>query len=158
MSAEFELSLNPAALQHLLQGTDEFLAPAVVLGGLSGEQACAELPSLPHSIAGLLGHMVFWQERRRAWARGEDAGEWTEEQNFPATSPAEWPALVERFLRGFADLCALCEDGNTARELYRGRSVGFMLASQSCHSAYHLGQIVLLRRLQGTWPPPGLEQ
>jgi hypothetical protein len=29
-----------------------------------------------------------------------------------------------------------------------------MLASQACHSAYHLGQIVLLRRLQGSWNPP----
>ena len=158
MSAELELSLNPAAMQHLLQGTDEFFAPAVILGGLTGEQACAIVPGLPHSIATLLGHMVFWQEWSLAWARSGEMAEASEKLNFPAVSPKQWPELVERFLAGFDQLCALCEQGDTAREFHRGCSLGLVLASQSSHNAYHLGQIVLLRRLQGSWPPPGKEQ
>jgi len=148
------LSLNSVALEHLLLGSDEFEAPAKILAGLTGEQACRSVEGLPHSIAGLLGHMVFWQERRLGWAQGVEQPDWDEAANFPAIAPENWPALVERFLGGFALLCALATPENSARELYRGRSVGFMLASQSCHNAYHLGQIVAARRLLGLWPPP----
>ena len=158
MAAELDLRLNPAALEHLLLGTDEFLPPATVLGGLTGEQACAKVEGLPYSIAGLLGHLLFWIERRLIWARGEEGAEWTEEQNWPAVTPEQWLALVERFLACFTELGALCESRDMAQELYRGRSVGFMLASECCHNAYHLGQIVLLRRLQGSWPPPDLKE
>jgi hypothetical protein len=28
------------------------------------------------------------------------------------------------------------------------------LVSLTAHNAYHLGRIVLLRQLQGNWPPP----
>ncbi|MCC7477110.1 DinB family protein [bacterium] len=149
-----ELSLNRDALAHLLLGSDEFEAPARILSGLSGEQACVQLPGVPWSIAGLLAHMIFWQERRLGWAQGLEQPDFGPEQNFPQVSAEQWPGLVQRFLEGFAALEALATPENSARQLYRGRSVGFMLASQSCHSAYHLGQIVLLRRLQGLWPPP----
>ncbi len=158
MSAELELSLNTAAMQHLLLGSDEFEPPARILSGLSGEQACAQLPGAPWSIAGLLAHMIFWQERRIGWARGEEQPEWGPAENFPAVEPDQWESLVHRFLNGFTWLEGLAGGGDTHRELYRGRSAGFMLASQSCHNAYHLGQIVLLRRLQGTWPPPAETQ
>lgn len=154
MSAELELSLNPPAMENLLLGSDEFEAPARILAGLSGEQASAVLPGAPWSIATLLAHMIFWQERRIGWASGVDQPDFSPEQNFPAVSPEQWDELVGQFLTGFSRLQGLAGSADTASELYRGRSVGYMLASQSTHNAYHLGQIVLLRRLQGSWPPP----
>lgn len=152
-----ELSLNAPALLHLLLGSDEFESPERILSGLSGEQACTLLPGAPWSVAGLLAHMIFWQERRLGWASGQELGEWTAAENFPAVEPAQWEGLRARFLAGFSALEELATPTNSARQIYRGRSIGFMLASQACHSAYHLGQIVLLRRLQGTWPPPAAE-
>jgi hypothetical protein len=34
-------------------------------------------------------------------------------------------------------------------------SINYDLAGTALHNAYHLGQIVLLRRMQGLWPPEG---
>jgi hypothetical protein len=153
MDDMLELALNPAAMRHLLLGSDEFVAPEQVCAGLSGEQACLTVPRLPHSSATLLAHMLFWQERRLGWARGEEQPELSGELNFPAVTPEQWPGLVQRFLSTLAELEALATPETCARELYRGRSVGFMLASHACHNAYHLGQIVLLRRALGLWPP-----
>jgi uncharacterized damage-inducible protein DinB len=151
------LTLNPAALRHMLLGSDEFLAPEQIFAGLSGEQACQTVPSSPHSIATLLAHMLFWQERRLGWARGEEQPELSEEQNFPAVMPQQWPGLVQQFLNTLSDLEALATPETCARELYEGRSAGYMLASHACHNAYHLGQVVLLRRALGLWPPADAE-
>jgi hypothetical protein len=156
MGAELELTLTPAALRELLLASDEHLPPAVILGGLSGEQACAMVAGLPHSIATLTGHLLFWIERRLAWGRSEDPPEWTEAENWPQLTPEQWPGVVARFLACFDELCELCASREMAAELYRGRSLGFMLASECCHNSYHLGQIVLLRRMQNYWPPPGV--
>lgn len=153
MVIELELTLNRAALQNMLLGSDEFLAPQQVFAGLSGGEACLAVSGSPHSIATLLAHMLFWQERRLGWARGEEQPEVSEEQNFPAVTPQQWPGLLQRFMDSLAEMEALAAPDVCARELYRGRSVGFMLASHACHNAYHLGQVVLLRRNLGLWPP-----
>jgi hypothetical protein len=157
MANELELTMNRAALRGMLLGSDEYLGPAKIFAGLSGEQACQSLPGLPHSIATLLAHMLFWQERRLGWARGEEQPELSEEQNFSAVTPEQWPGLVQRYMDTLAELEALATPETCARELYRGRSVGFTLASHACHNAYHLGQIVLLRRALGLWQPADAE-
>jgi hypothetical protein len=153
MALELELTLNSDALKHLLLGSDEFIEPARGLSGMDGVAACRQLPGFPHSIATLLGHMLFWQERRAGWARGEEQPDFDDAVNFPAVTPEQWPGLVQRFIDSLAEFEALAQPETCAKELYRGRSLGFMLASHACHNAYHLGQIVLMRRLLGLWPP-----
>ena len=154
MAAELEMSFNSAALLHLLKGTDEYLPPEQILSGLSGEQACTLIPGLPHSIATWLGHMLYWQERRLGWVKGIEQPEITDTDNFPAVTSEQWPQLVVRFLASCEELAALVTPELCAQELYRGRSAGFAMASEACHNAYHMGQIVLMRRLLGLWPPP----
>jgi hypothetical protein len=34
-------------------------------------------------------------------------------------------------------------------------SIAYDLAGTALHNAYHCGQVVLLRRVQGLWPPAG---
>jgi hypothetical protein len=153
MANKYELALNRAALQNLLQGTDEFTAPGRILAGLSGEQACQGALGSPHSIATLLGHMLCWQEWLLGFVRDAEFPEPSAEQNFPAVTPQQWPGLVQRFLDTLNEVEALATPENCARELVKERSLGYALASQASHNAYHLGQIVLLRRILGLWPP-----
>lgn len=153
MGNKYELTLNPAALHNLLQGIDEFPAPAKILAGLSGEQACQSVPGAPHSIATLLGHMLCWQEWFLGFAHGTEPPDPTAEENFPAVTPQQWTGLVQRFLDSLTEVEALATLEDCARELIKERSLGYGLASQASHNAYHLGQIVLLRRILGLWPP-----
>lgn len=152
------LSLNAAAMQHLLQGADEHMPPAQVLGGLSGELACTVPPGMPMSIAVMLGHMTYWQEHSIGWLAGElpPAAPMPDETNFPAVTPEEWDDLVQRFLAGFERLTELAaqHEAESGAEFYKGRSYGFLLLMQVLHNTYHLAQIVLLRRMLGAWPPP----
>ncbi len=153
MANKYELTLNRAALHNLLQGIDEFPAPEKVLAGLGAEQACRSVPGAPHSIATLLGHMLCWQEWFLSFARGDEPADPSAEQNFPAVTPQQWTGLVQRFLDTLTDVEALATLENCAREFVKERSLGYALASQASHNAYHLGQIVLLRRILGLWPP-----
>lgn len=153
MAAELELTLNPAAMKHLLLGSFEHLAPEEILLDLTGEQACQVVPGLPHSIATLLGHMVFWQERRLGWVRGEEQPDPTEALNFPRLTAEQWPDMLQRYFDTLAQFEEHANRQTCARELYEGRSAGFTMASHACHNAYHLGQIVAARRLLGLWPP-----
>ncbi|MCC7479045.1 DinB family protein [bacterium] len=153
------LALNAAALRHLLQGADEHLPPARLLEGLSPEQACAVAPGMPHSIATLLGHMTHWQEHACGWLAGElpPAAPIPDEINFPAVQPEQWEALRQSFLDSLEQLCQLLEQQGDAElpageVFYKGRSSGFLMAMQALHNTYHLGQIVLLRRMLGAWP------
>lgn len=149
------LALNPAAMLHLLNGCDEHLPPARLLAGLSGDEACATVPGLPNSIATLVGHMTYWQDHTIGWLSGElpPAAPVDDSVNLPQIAPAEWDALLARFLGGFERLSALAA-GETGTEFYKGRSLGFMMAMSAFHNTYHLAQIVCLRRLLGCWPPP----
>lgn len=156
MSEKARLSPNPAALRELLAGENEFRPPREILAGLTGAQACARLPAAPHSIAELVCHLLFWQDRRSAFARGEEppweeveAGDWR------SVAPEEWDELRQRFLEGLDAFAAHAADpAALAKDLPYGRNFGLALASQTLHNAHHLGQVILLRQLLGCWPPP----
>jgi len=41
------------------------------------------------------------------------------------------------------------------RASFRGDTWGRSFLAFSLHGTYHLGQVVLIRRMLGAWPPPG---
>jgi uncharacterized damage-inducible protein DinB len=127
------------------------------LAGLAPERACRAPAGAPYSPAQVLAHMAFWQDWLLAQARGE-APAFPEhaEAGWPTPDEAAWPGLVERFLAGLEEARALARTAAARhRSLPRGGTGGRALADLAVHNAHHLGQIVLLRRLGGDWPPPG---
>ncbi len=152
------LEMNPGVyeLEALLEGRFEFAEPRIVLGGLSGEGALRPVPGLPYTIASLLGHMQWWQERRIDVALGdvEMASDYEPgKTDWPEVGVEGWPVLVEDFLSGLDRMRDLASDPERLKRIVFGeRSVGFIFTSHSVHNAYHLGQIVLMRRLLGLWP------
>jgi hypothetical protein len=61
-------------------------------------------------------------------------------------APGSWDELRKAFL---ADLKAIRQMAE------REEDYGYV--SRSLHNAYHFGEIVLLRRILGLWPPEGGE-
>jgi uncharacterized damage-inducible protein DinB len=124
-----------------------------------------EFPSgCPHSIFQIINHLVYWQDIARQYLSDEipqmpehavdgwpgavgprDEGEWTATQErFQAG--LEW---VERFVRK--------EDLTAPVPAWPSKDLARMGLVQlvATHNSYHMGQIVTLRREQGSWPPPG---
>lgn len=127
---------------------------------ISGAQAAQVPEGAPYSVTGLLGHMVFWQDFMLARVEGHPVP-------MPAHDPEGWPDVTpktfetwkRRFFDGLdrartlaQDPVVLCRALSGTRE---GDTGARELADLGVHNAHHLGQVILLRRLAGLWPPPG---
>jgi uncharacterized damage-inducible protein DinB len=133
------------------------------LEGLSAEQAGAVPEGLPHSVFQLLRHMIYWQDIGIERMRGtpppfpESAAEgWTA---LPAPAgQTEWDDTIESFTAGLWEIDAMLDspevDLDAVVESDRWRTVRDNLLMIMCHNSYHLGEIVMLRRQLGAWPPP----
>jgi hypothetical protein len=115
---------------------------------------------LPHSPWELLEHLRITQHDILDFCRNPDYQEleWPEDYwpKSPAPPDAEaWNASVKRFLDDRRQLQALASDSAvelTARIPHGGGQTYLReLLLVADHSAYHLGQLVLVRRMLGVW-------
>ncbi len=140
------------------------------LDGLSWPLAGQRPAGAPYSVYELVWHMTFWVENEleridgKAPAYPEHASE-----GWPAPTPpdaATWSLAVDRFK---AALRRLADFANAAPEVRRravtvtsqaghanqGATVEDVVWQTVVHNSHHLGQVVMVRRLLGAWPPPG---
>ena len=103
--------------------------------------------------------MRFWQRRLLGMvADGQARPVEHASDGWPAVEEREWPDLVDAYLAGLEQLRDLARDGSQLEKPVREglqTTVGYQIVSHFAHEAHHLGQIILLRRLQGAWPPAG---
>lgn len=140
-----------------------FQGPAVILEGLTEEQAFAKPHGLTHSIADIVAHICFWQEFfNGAAVEGFSGFPAKASEGWPATPEGGWEALRERFLQAVQTAANLARseplDGKlipaeVPLPFWRRESIGTGLLHGAMHSAHHLGQIVTIRQLLKLWPP-----
>jgi len=161
MSANVLFGPPPATLEVLLEDPDEhdFPAAARILAGLTSDQALTVPPGLPYSIAQIVAHMQANMKFNLGLITADAP---TRDQNthekWPAVRRENWAALASDFLSTLERLKRLARQADLARVVYPASgdepawTVGYKLAcSVAKHNAYHLGQIVVLRRLLGAW-------
>ncbi|MFP5229363.1 MAG: DinB family protein [Acidobacteriota bacterium] len=149
-------------------GDSAHAPPAHILEDLSEEQAHHTVPGAPHSIYAEVWHTAYWQEVMlgRVHGRGTPSPEHNS-MSFPdeaAVRAEAWRDLAARFLRGAEESAAIAgEDAQTLERVVlcpspshpqRSMTVREQLESFAAHNAYHLGRVVILRQMQGCWPPP----
>lgn len=149
-----------AALERLLSDEGMEFAPfSEVLSGIDWDIASSRPAGSVHSIADVLGHMRFWQR----WllgliADGAPRPVSHAADSWPPVQESEWPALVESYLGGLGELRKIAGSEELLERRVQEDSentVGYQIMSHFAHEAHHLGQIILLRRQLGAWPPPG---
>lgn len=153
----------PATLAILLDDPDAHDFPAVerILGGLTPEQATT-VPHgfLSYSIARIVAHMDSNMKFNLGLIMSQDPSASDERfEEWPQVSVDGWPALRDEFFTHLQALTQVARDAqDLGRVLYSATdkepswTVGYKLAcSVAKHNAYHLGQIVVLRRLIGAW-------
>jgi uncharacterized damage-inducible protein DinB len=150
--------------KSLLRGAHAYLSPTAALGGLSATHAARRPANAPHSIAEIVAHMAFWQE----WFLDRCDGKTVPSPasaaaGWPKVDEGEWHAVRERFEAGFTRALTLAEDNARLAqpiappiemESLARYTVGDALAHIALHNAHHAGQVITLRQLLGSWPPP----
>lgn len=102
-----------------------------------------------HSIWQIVEHMIFWREdtlERLLTGRGSLPDDELQRRNFPEppeTSKAAWEAALARFRQSHERIAAAIRDPHARLD-----RIQYLLA----HDSYHIGQINLLRALQGIRP------
>lgn len=156
----------PATLRSLLlselhstHDKAEWFTPMnTAVAGLTAEQAKwvpqnaqgKHDPSANHSVGMLAYHLVFWNENALARLRGEKpVSPKTNDETFNDFDAAHWNDIVERLDRVMKDLEAEVEKMPEAKLAKAALTVSHI----STHNAYHTGQILYVRKLQGSWNP-----
>jgi len=131
----------------------EWFVPAIpALAGLTVEQAGWHPGGENHSIAQLVNHLTFWDRRQLAKFKGEPAGSYdgnNAETFVPITDKAGWDAAV----RGLDDVMTEWETVVEKADDAKLQSWYGTIAHISAHNAYHTGQILYIRKQQGSWDP-----
>jgi uncharacterized damage-inducible protein DinB len=144
-------------VEGLIEEWSSFVPATRALDNLSPEQAVTKLEGWPHSIAEVVAHMLFWQRHDLQTIETGSEPEVDQAENWPAVTSDDWPRLKDAFLAALEQAKEIARDPeNLERVILGGKySVGARLVWFTGHNAYHLGQVVMLRRILGAWPPPG---
>jgi hypothetical protein len=155
-------------LVEVLSGESAHTPPSILLEGLTSEAAHHLIAGAPRTIYEELWHIAFWQQITLDWVRGlETSYPVHAAAGFPSSDDAareDWDQLRRRFFSTNKEAAAAAQDTSRLDVEVRcpsrpGMPVRVMtvreqLESLGAHNAYHFGRIVLLRQLQGLWPPP----
>ena len=162
--------MSSRALTELLRGKGAHADPFACVEDLSAELAARSVAGFPHSIGQLVFHMNYWMEYEVRRIRGERPAypEHSSESFPPAPSPTDgedWDRLRKRFTGLLTEFAALAK---SAPEDMRRRietmhdgdtklagTLEAVLWQMVAHNSYHTGQIAMIRRALGAWPPRG---
>ncbi len=147
-----ETSIKAILLKQLKSthtGKDWFVSARVAVDGVTAEQAKWTDGSGNHSIGQLTNHIIFWNERLLSSFKGLPEEKFSDdnEETFNNFDVKQWDATVKK-------LDAVMTEWERAIEKADEKKLSGWyenIANISTHNAYHVGQIVFNRKLQGSW-------
>ena len=150
---------QPATLRSLLlhelhtthTEADWFVPINTSLDGLTAEQANWQPPGGGHSAGQLAYHLLFWNRRNLNAFRGvkneQFSGNNTE--TFDKFDSKQWADIVKQLDQVMTDLEKVVESADDQQLAKWATTIGNICT----HNGYHTGQIVYVRKLQGSWNP-----
>lgn len=160
--------MSTRALTELLHGKGAHTDPIACIEDVSPDLAARQAAGFPHSIGQLVFHMNYWMDYELRRIRGQRPvyPEHSSETFPPAPSPAnpqDWDLLRNRFTTLIAEFTALAK--SSPEEMQRqietvhegdkkvAGTLEAVLWQMVVHNSYHVGQIAMIRRAMGAWPP-----
>lgn len=146
----------PATLKSiLLQGLREthneknwFVSGKEAMAGLTPKQA-AWTDGKNHSVGQLAQHLAFWNSQSLATFKGQKPENPADNNDTFKFEEKDWDATVRKFddvMKGLEDVVQSADDATLAK-------IAPTIARIAEHNAYHLGEIVMVRKAQGAWDP-----
>jgi uncharacterized damage-inducible protein DinB len=130
---------------------DWFVTIDGAVEGLTAEQASWKDVSGNHSVGQLTNHLLFWNRRELAKFKGEPEQKFSgnNDETFNNFAAKQWSDTVKQLDEVMSQLEKLVETADD-KKLEGWASE---IAHIGTHNAYHVGQMIFVRRLQGSWNP-----
>jgi uncharacterized damage-inducible protein DinB len=138
-------------LQTTHNHEDWFVPATVAVANLTAEQAMWSPGKGNHSVGQLAYHIWYWDNRALMQFKGEkpSAFDGNNNETFDKFTAAQWDDLVKKLNQTLADWENAVETADD-QKLAKNASV---IAHVGAHNAYHIGQILYVRKLHGVWDP-----
>lgn len=130
---------------------DWFVPANTAVEGLTAEQASWTDGKGNHSVGQLAYHLVFWNKEQLAKFKGEPPVKFSgnNEETFDKFDAKAWNDTVRQLDQVMIDWEKAVESADE-QTLQKWAST---IAHIGAHNAYHIGQIIYVRKLQGSWNP-----
>ena len=148
------VTLKASLLEQLRTTHDQqewFVPVKPALDGVTAAQASWKPQGGDHSIGQLAYHLLFWNSQNLAKFKGVTPAKFdgNNDETFNAFDQAKWDevrARLDQVLTELEKLVAATDDKTL-------QSWAPTLGRIATHNAYHTGQILILRKMQGAWDP-----
>ena len=130
---------------------DWFVPITVAVEGLTAAQVTWTDGHGNHSIGQLVNHLAFWNVRALEQFKGEKSAAFNgnNDETFNKFDSKEWTATVNRLdtiMKAWEKAVEEADDSKL-------KNSASLVAHVGAHNAYHVGQIIYIRKLQGSWDP-----
>lgn len=150
---------KPTTLREVLlaelkstHNSEEWFVPAnIAVKGLTAEQASWTDGKGNHSVGQLAYHLVFWNRQNLARLKGDkpEAFSGNNDETFDKFDAKTWNQTVQQLDEVMNDLERWVQTADEAKL----KESAQVLTHISTHNAYHIGQIIYVRKEQGSWDP-----
>ena len=155
----FAQNKKPATLREVLlaelkstHGEAEWFVPAnTAVKGLTAEQANWTDGKGNHSVGQLAYHLVFWNRRNLQVLKGEKPEKFSgnNDETFDKFDAKTWNETVQQLDEVMKELEKWVETADEGKLKENAQ----VFTHISTHNAYHVGQIIYVRKEQGSWDP-----
>lgn len=131
--------------------TGWFVPLNTAIDGVTAEQAKWKDGSGNHSIGQLVYHLLYWNERQLQKFKGEkvDNGPSSNDETFDQFDEKKWQEVSSKLKSVMTDM----ENWVSSADEAKLKEHYGTIANIGAHNAYHIGQIVFVRKLQKSWNP-----
>jgi len=130
----------------------EWFVPAnTAVEGLTAEQANWTDGKGNHSVGQLATHLIYWNRRNLAKFKGEpqDKAASNNDETFSRFDSKQWAVVVKEL----DEVMTNWEKAVEAADEEKLKSWYSTIAHIGTHNAYHIGQMIYVRKEQGSWNP-----
>jgi uncharacterized damage-inducible protein DinB len=139
-----------AELRSTHNNADWFVPGNTAVKGLTAEQASWTDGKGNHSVGQIAHHLVFWNRWSLERLKGsEEKYSGTNDETFYKFDAKTWNDTVRQFDEVMTDIEKWVETAEEARLKESAQTLTLICT----HNAYHIGQIIYVRREQGSWDP-----
>lgn len=130
---------------------DWFVPANIAVEGLTPEQASWTDGHGNHSVGQLANHLIFWNQHTLATFKGEKPAKFSgnNDETFNSFDSKSWPATVKQL----DEVLTAWEKAVEGADEKKLQSEASTIAHIGVHNAYHIGQMIYVRKLQGSWNP-----
>jgi uncharacterized damage-inducible protein DinB len=140
-----------AELRSTHDNEDWFVPANIAVKGLTPEQASWNDGKGNHSVGQLAYHIVYWNRRNLARLKGEQLDKFSgnNDETFDKFDSKSWNETVQQLDNVMNELEKWVETADEAKL----KESATVFTHISTHNAYHIGQIIFVRKEQGSWDP-----